>query len=113
GVAQLLRRITLNASISQIRQINTPIARAGKTSKLRQLSHGHWNILCPAETPEGDSCGLMQNLALTAHIRIGSSSRELRHWFLHEQKGNFVPLKPTTENHTASAPSVAHYLETV
>jgi DNA-directed RNA polymerase II subunit RPB2 len=109
GVSQLLRRITHNATISQIRQINTPISRAGKMSKPRQLSHGHWNIMCPAETPEGESCGLMQNLSLTAHIRIGSSSKELRQWLLIDLHSTeeFIPLKKLTFSSASAASSVA------
>ena len=28
-------------------------------------------MLCPADTPEGESCGLVKNLALLAHVTIG------------------------------------------
>lgn len=30
----------------------------------------HWGLVCPADTPDGESCGLTKNLALMAHITI-------------------------------------------
>ena len=27
-----------------------------------------WGMMCPADTPEGEACGLVKNLALLAHV---------------------------------------------
>ena len=27
-----------------------------------------WGMLCPCDTPEGEGCGLVKNLALMAHV---------------------------------------------
>lgn len=27
-----------------------------------------WGMLCPCDTPEGEACGLVKNLALMAHV---------------------------------------------
>lgn len=27
-----------------------------------------WGMLCPCDTPEGESCGLVKNLALMTHV---------------------------------------------
>ena len=32
------------------------------------LQPSHWGMLCPSDTPEGESCGLVKNLALTTHV---------------------------------------------
>ena len=32
------------------------------------MQPSHWGILCPSDTPEGESCGLVKNLALTTHV---------------------------------------------
>jgi len=34
------------------------------------LLGSHWGLVCPADTPDGESCGLTKNLALMAHITI-------------------------------------------
>ena len=71
GVAQILTRMNYLAAISHLRRINTPINREGKLPKPRQLSASHCGVLCPVETPEGQACGLVENLALLAHTRLG------------------------------------------
>ena len=34
----------------------------------RSLQPSQWGMVCPADTPEGESCGLDKNLALTAFV---------------------------------------------
>ena len=34
----------------------------------RSLQPSQWGMLCPSDTPEGDSCGLVKNLALMTNI---------------------------------------------
>jgi DNA-directed RNA polymerase II subunit RPB2 len=84
GVAQVLNRYTYASSLSHLRRVNTPIGREGKLAKPRQLHNTHWGMVCPAETPEGQACGLVKNLALMSYISVGSSSlpilRFLEEW---------------------------------
>ena len=74
GVAQILSRMTAVAAMANLRRINTPINRDGKAPKPRQLHYTCWGIICPVETPEGASCGLVRNLALMTHVRLGCIS---------------------------------------
>lgn len=74
GVSQVLNRLTYSSTLSHLRRLNSPSGRDGKLTKPRQLHNSHWGLICPAETPEGHSCGLVRNLALTAFITIGSST---------------------------------------
>lgn len=83
GVSQVLNRLTYASTLSHLRRLNTPIGREGKLAKPRQLHNTHWGVICPAETPEGQACGLVKNLALMAYISVGSSALPLRH-FLEE-----------------------------
>jgi hypothetical protein len=34
----------------------------------RALQPSQWGMLCPADTPEGEACGLVKNLALMTHV---------------------------------------------
>ena len=34
----------------------------------RSLQPSQWGMVCPADTPEGEACGLVKNLALLAHV---------------------------------------------
>lgn len=78
GVAQMMSRMTPVASSSNLRRINTPINREGKAPKPRQLHYTSWGVVCPVETPEGASCGLVKNLAMMTHVRIGTHSGALK-----------------------------------
>jgi DNA-directed RNA polymerase II subunit RPB2 len=80
GVSQVLNRYTYASTLSHLRRCNTPIGRDGKIAKPRQLHNTHWGMVCPAETPEGQACGLVKNLALMAYISVGSSSAPVIHF---------------------------------
>ena len=75
GVAQVLQRLTFMSSLSHLRRLNTPLEKTGKITKPRQLHNTHWGMLCPAETPEGQACGLVKNLSLMAYVSVGSKSK--------------------------------------
>jgi DNA-directed RNA polymerase II subunit RPB2 len=72
GVSQVLNRFTFASTLSHLRRTNTPIGRDGKIAKPRQLHNTHWGLVCPAETPEGQACGLVKNLALMCYITVGT-----------------------------------------
>lgn len=78
GVSQVLNRYTFASTLSHLRRLNTPIARDGKLARPRQLHNTHWGMVCPAETPEGQACGLVKNLSLMSYITVGSSSRPIQ-----------------------------------
>ena len=63
GVAQVLNRLTYIASLSHLRRINTPIDKSGKLIPPRKQHNTQWGKICPAETPEGGSVGVVKNLS--------------------------------------------------
>jgi len=71
GVAQILSRMNAVSALSHLRRVNTPINREGKLPKPRQLPLSHMAILDAVESPEGQACGLVENLSLIAHMRMG------------------------------------------
>ena len=78
GVAQVLNRLTYNATISHLRRVNTPIEKTGKLVNPRKLHPTHWGVICPSETPEGSSIGLVKNLALTVTLTTHTNERLVR-----------------------------------
>jgi DNA-directed RNA polymerase II subunit RPB2 len=77
GVAQVLNRLTYVSSLSHLRRINTPIDKSGKLIPPRKLHSTTWGFLCPAETPEGGSVGVVKNLSYMTHVTIGCNSNGL------------------------------------
>ena len=80
GVAQVLNRLTYISSLSHLRRCNTPIDKSGKLIPPRKLHNSTWGFLCPAETPEGASVGVVKNIAYLATITINSSSQPIREY---------------------------------
>ena len=78
GVAQVLNRLTYNATVSHERRINTPIDKTAKLVQPRKLHGTQVGIICPAETPEGVSVGLVKNMSIMSSITISSNSMHLR-----------------------------------
>lgn len=77
GVAQVLNRLTYVSSLSHLRRINTPVDKSGKLIAPRKLHSTTWGFLCPAETPEGGSVGVVKNISYMTHITIQSNSESL------------------------------------
>lgn len=77
GVAQVLNRLTYASTLSHSRRISTPIDKSGKLVPPRMLHNTSWGYLCPAETPEGQSVGVVKNLSYMTHVTIPSNSKNL------------------------------------
>ena len=77
GVAQVLNRLTYASGISHSRRISTPIEKSGKLVPPRLLHNTSWGFLCPVETPEGQSVGVVKNLSYMTHVTISSESETI------------------------------------
>ena len=82
GVAQVLNRLTYIASLSHLRRVSTPTDKSGKLVPPRKLHNTSWGFLCPAETPEGASVGVVKNISYMAHVTIHSNSNSLYDYIL-------------------------------
>jgi len=97
GVAQVLNRMTYPATISHLRRVNTPIEKSGKLVQPRKLHPTQMGIICPCETPEGASVGLVKNMAMMAAITISSCSDHIRD-ILKEDMGVQMYTHDTIQN---------------
>ena len=77
GVAQVLNRLTYASTLSHSRRVNTPLEKSGELIAPRKLHNTTWGFLCPAETPEGQSIGVVKNISYMAHITIPTNSSSL------------------------------------
>lgn len=78
GVAQVLNRMSYLSTLSHLRRINTPMEKNGKLVQPRKLENSQYGMICPAETPEGSSVGLVKNMALSTRITTSTSSVYVR-----------------------------------
>jgi DNA-directed RNA polymerase II subunit RPB2 len=94
GVSQVVNRLNYMAYISHMRRVSTPIEKAGKLIAPRKLHNSQWGYICPAETPEGHSVGVVKNMASTSSVSIFSNPRIVRDFF--ERFGTLKSLGKTS-----------------
>jgi len=76
GVSQVLSNLNYGSRLSHLRRIMLPIGNKGKNPKTRQLHSSHFSFICPYETPEGETVGIVTNLALSAKVSCTISAEE-------------------------------------
>lgn len=77
GITQQLSQMTGISATAHGRRLNTPLHKEGRNPRPRQLPNSAWGVVCPTETPEGISCGLVTNLAWGARVRVGTPASVL------------------------------------
>lgn len=64
GVSQVLDRTNYLSSIAHRRRVSSLLSRSHPHFEARDLHATQWGRICPNETPEGQNCGLVKNLAV-------------------------------------------------
>jgi len=79
GVSQVLNRLTYMSTVSHLRRVSTPIDASGKLIPPRKLHNTSWGYICPSETPEGQSVGIVKNLSMVCGITNHSNSDSIHY----------------------------------
>ncbi len=96
GVAQVLARLTPPATLSHLRRISTPSDKNGKLVMPRKLHNTGWGFMCPAETPEGASVGIVKSLSYLVHLTINSDGSAI-HEYLKDHVDYLEAFNSTAE----------------
>jgi DNA-directed RNA polymerase II subunit RPB2 len=78
GVSQVLNRLNYMSGISHLRRISTPIEKTGKLIAPRKLHNTQFGYICPSETPEGHSVGVVKNMSSSSIVSIYSNAKTVR-----------------------------------
>ena len=89
GVSQVLNRLTYMSTLSHLRRVSTPISNTGNLIPPRKLHNTSWGYVCPSETPEGQSVGVVKNLSMTCEITNYSDTSSIRYIL----NGKIIKLK--------------------
>ena len=102
GVSQVLNRLNYVSGISHLRRISTPIEKTGKLVAPRKLHNTQWGYICPSETPEGHSVGVVKNMSSTSIVSIYSNPKTVKEYI--DTLGTLRPLELTTieEKHSST-----------
>ena len=77
-------------TISHLRRVNTPMDPTTKLVEPHRLNTTQWGIMCPCESPDGGSIGLLKNMAIMCHItfdyRSSNIMKILKDYHIHNQQ---------------------------
>lgn len=68
GVTQVLPRLSRLSALGMCSRVSSQFEKTRKVSGPRSLHCSQWGIFCPADTPEGEACGLVKSLATLADV---------------------------------------------
>ena len=90
GVSQVLARMSYTSTLSHLRRIQTPVEKSGKLLAPRKLHGTSWGFICPVETPEGHSVGIVKNMSLLTSVTQHIPSSTVLHFLQDEGKLQWI-----------------------
>jgi DNA-directed RNA polymerase beta subunit len=68
GVSQVRATSSYSAQISHLHRVSNPISKETRNQPIRQLHPSHAFFICPCESPEGQTVGIVLNFAIGVYI---------------------------------------------
>eukprot|EP00760_Papus_ankaliazontas_P006674 PhM_4_TR13134/c0_g1_i1/m.14396/K03021/RPC2, POLR3B; DNA-directed RNA polymerase III subunit RPC2 len=76
GVTQVLSRQSYISSLGSMTKLSSTFDKTRKVAGPRALHTSQWGMVCPSDTPEGESCGLVKNFSLLCQVTNDNEEME-------------------------------------
>lgn len=77
GIVQDVSRISYMGFMSHLRRVNTPMDPTSKIVAPHRLHPSQWGIMCPCESPDGASIGLLKNFAIMCNVTFDCGTQNI------------------------------------
>lgn len=94
GIVATPTRNSIVSLVSDLTKINTPSSREGSNIKKREMHPSQFGFVCPAETPEGQNCGMLEVMATMALISLDRDESVILEYI---SSNRFISLVRTNE----------------
>uniref|UniRef100_A0A6C0AFH0 DNA-directed RNA polymerase n=1 Tax=viral metagenome TaxID=1070528 RepID=A0A6C0AFH0_9ZZZZ len=86
NITNLITRESPLSVMSQLKKINTPTSRKAKSEGIRSIQGSQFGVVCLAETPEGENCGLVKACGMTTYISLERFTNDILELLESEKK---------------------------
>jgi DNA-directed RNA polymerase II subunit RPB2 len=78
GITACVNRLSRFAAMASSQNVSSTIDDKSKTVKPRQVHSTHFGVICPADTSEGQRCGLNKHLSASARVSAKLSKQNAK-----------------------------------